>query len=199
MIGFEQSEVRESSLPSRSRSAVVGPAAATLFVVCTLGFVGLRAAGHAPQTTLIDLGEGAIASTVLLAQSCSNEVWAQCGGTGFAGETCCGPDEHCVARASEYSQCEPDCITATWGQCGGSIYFPAERRCCRPGDECIKRGDLFYQCVPACATAPLGPCGGKYHTGDQCCPKGYECKEKNQYISLCQAAAERSSRARGAL
>ncbi|KAI1827533.1 carbohydrate-binding module family 1 [Xylaria intraflava] len=39
-------------------------------------------------------------------QSCATE-WAQCGGTGWAGATCCSSGSTCVAQSDYYSQCVP--------------------------------------------------------------------------------------------
>ena len=37
--------------------------------------------------------------------SCTNKPWAQCGGTGWSGETCCPPGYSCVKQSGFYSQC----------------------------------------------------------------------------------------------
>merc|ERR1711971_1157109 len=45
---------------------------------------------------------------VAIFQSCSNALWAKCGGQGWAGATCCQAGAVCKFQSEHYSQCVPD-------------------------------------------------------------------------------------------
>merc|ERR1712107_306908 len=43
-----------------------------------------------------------------ISQSCSNALWAKCGGQGWTGATCCQTGSFCKFTSKYYSQCVPD-------------------------------------------------------------------------------------------
>merc|ERR1711874_850309 len=45
---------------------------------------------------------------VAIFQSCSNALWAKCGGQGWTGTTCCQTGSVCKFQSDHYSQCVPD-------------------------------------------------------------------------------------------
>merc|ERR1712232_322291 len=77
-------------------------------------------------------------------------LWAQCGGSGWAGPECCVAGSACVKSHKWYSQCKPTpsaTCSALWGQCGGSGW--AGRECCVAGSACVKFNKWYSQCRPA--------------------------------------------------
>ena len=86
-------------LSTRGKSLCAGSA-----LVASLVILGLTLSGSQNEAAV------AGASPIIAAEAgCTNGGWAQCGGVGFAGSTCC-PDAHsCTARSSDFSQCVPDC------------------------------------------------------------------------------------------
>ncbi|CBJ30292.1 EsV-1-166 [Ectocarpus siliculosus] len=76
------------------------------------------------------------------------DAFAQCGGAGYDGSTCCTAGYECEEMADCYSECRPrgDGCSESWGQCGGLHWEGPE--CCWPGAECVERSDQFHQCSP---------------------------------------------------
>eukprot|EP00903_Cladosiphon_okamuranus_P005577 g5551.t1 len=77
--------------------------------------------------------------------------YRQCGGTDYAGSTCCQPGYECTQMADCYSECRPrstgtECAEE-WGQCGGTGWTGST--CCA-GDLTCKdvAGAHFSQCRP---------------------------------------------------
>jgi hypothetical protein len=88
-------------------------------------------------------------------------AYAQCGGDGWKGPTCCIPGYKCTVKdAKYYSGCEPVpiCSNARYGQCGG--------------------------------TDGKGLPWNKANGHDDCCPDGFACTFKSQYFSQCVKKAE---------
>ncbi|CAM9767269.1 unnamed protein product, partial [Ectocarpus sp. 8 AP-2014] len=75
-------------------------------------------------------------------------AFAQCGGAGYDGSTCCRAGYDCEEMADCYSECRPrgDRCSESWGQCGGLHWEGPE--CCWPGAECVELNEYFHQCVP---------------------------------------------------
>merc|ERR1711879_379312 len=74
---------------------------------------------------------------VAIFQSCSNNLWAKCGGKGCTGATCCQTGSLCKFFSKYYSQCIPD----------GSLLQEQARRGLkiqrhRPGDHMLLQYDL---------------------------------------------------------
>lgn len=85
-------------------------------------------------------------------------AYAQCGGKGWTGKTCCIPGFKCTPDAKNpeyYSGCDPVpiCTNARYGQCGG---IDSDGK-------------------------PWTKAGGH----DTCCPDGFTCTYQNQYYSQC--------------
>ncbi|CBN75518.1 EsV-1-166 [Ectocarpus siliculosus] len=76
------------------------------------------------------------------------DAFAQCGGAGYDGSTCCTAGYECEEMADCYSECRPrgDGCSESWGQCGGLHWEGPE--CCWPGAECVELSDQFHQCSP---------------------------------------------------
>ena len=54
-------------------------------------------AGEAAAVALVGAADG----------GCPTEMWTQCGGEGFKGDTCCPAGASCIVRSSKFSQCVP--------------------------------------------------------------------------------------------
>eukprot|EP00903_Cladosiphon_okamuranus_P015678 g14476.t1 len=86
------------------------------------------------------------------------EAYQQCGGTGYAGSTCCTAGYECRDVAECFSECRPMAVAEDvdvdvdggcaeeWGQCGGTGWDGPT--CCLGGIECRKLSDHFFQCRP---------------------------------------------------
>ncbi|OQR84560.1 hypothetical protein THRCLA_10819 [Thraustotheca clavata] len=80
-------------------------------------------------------------------------VWQQCGGKDYKGDTACTAGNSCVKVNDWYSQCQPTPPNAnqlaTWAQCGGSANnFNANGKTCRDADKCLAYNSYYSQCVP---------------------------------------------------
>lgn len=164
------------SRPQRLALALLGGMGLVVFVAGREGREGRPAA--VPVFAVVTPS-----SQLALEEACPNKAWLQCDGLNFTGVQCCQPDDHCVVRSPEFSQCVPDCLTRTWHQCGGANF--TGDACCKPDDHCVARSPEFSQCVPNCANGPHGQCGGKYFKGDGCCSRGFICTAENDFVSSC--------------
>nr|AIG55911.1 secreted protein [Achlya hypogyna] len=85
------------------------------------------------------------------------DVWGQCGGKEYRGDTRCTSGNTCKVINEWYSQCQPggEEEIGTWGQCGGKNYKGATK--CAGGGECKAWSDWYSQCIPGsdAVTAPL--------------------------------------------
>ncbi|OQR91783.1 hypothetical protein THRCLA_08877 [Thraustotheca clavata] len=92
----------------------------------------------------------AIASANFLRETEANDVdlWGQCGGKEYKGDTKCAPGSYCKVFNEWYSQCQPggDNSVGLWGQCGGNGYNGPTK--CAEGSNCKKWSDTYSQCVP---------------------------------------------------
>jgi hypothetical protein len=127
---------------------------------------------------------------------CANAPFAQCGGDGWTGDTCCSPGYNCTFSNEYYSGCSPEdlCLTVQYGQCAGTVNgepLPKENMCCPPSFECEFVNQYFSQCVEKgtnstdCSPA-YGQCGGDGWEGYTCCIPGYSCEVDNEFYSGCQ-------------
>ena len=57
----------------------------------------LAPAGEAAAVALVGAADG----------GCPTEIWTQCGGEGFKGDTCCPAGASCIVRSTKFSQCVP--------------------------------------------------------------------------------------------
>ena len=101
----------------------------------------------------------------------------QCGGKGFQGSACCGPEADCVARSSDFSQCVPKAPGAGAGVAARSE--PKRAAVGWFGDPAQDPDDTV------CSTEPWTQCDGKGYSGDKCCPKGYTCTYRTDHFSQC--------------
>jgi len=135
---------------------------------------------------------------------CGNAEFAQCGGQGYAGDTCCPEYDECKFVNTFFSQCQPRglCLVPQYGQCGGSDNHQPPRpwtpenhhqQCCPPSFFCSYQNPHFSQCVynttanTTCASA-YDQCGGHGWAGKTCCIPGYECVAQTEYYSGCNPA-----------
>ncbi|KDO18552.1 hypothetical protein SPRG_16104 [Saprolegnia parasitica CBS 223.65] len=86
------------------------------------------------------------------------DVWNQCGGKEYRGDTACTSGNYCKVINEWYSQCQPggQSEVGVWGQCGGKNYNGATK--CTSGNTCKVWNEWNSQCVPSNdqpATAPL--------------------------------------------
>jgi len=100
--------------------------------------------------------------------------WGQCGGTNWAGATCCSvADSFCSAQSQWYSQCLPvgtnpfpaftleptqappapttPGLVPDWGQCGGANY-QGITSCSSATSTCSIQSNWYAQCLPAGTT-----------------------------------------------
>eukprot|EP00928_Gymnodinium_smaydae_P046865 TRINITY_DN31243_c0_g1_i1.p1 TRINITY_DN31243_c0_g1~~TRINITY_DN31243_c0_g1_i1.p1 ORF type:complete len:1186 (-),score=176.85 TRINITY_DN31243_c0_g1_i1:366-3452(-) len=86
-------------------------------------------------------------------------LWAQCGGQGWSGPTCCDERLTCSVISIWYSQCIPEDSPSTpspsvpvgqcsnlWEQCGGEAWKGPQ--CCDAGLQCQYVGQWYSQCIP---------------------------------------------------
>jgi hypothetical protein len=83
---------------------------------------------------------------------CRN-VWAQCGGSGYQGQTCCVTGSSCRRYSESWWQCtpvpdmsSPSSCSALWDQCGGESF--SGPTCCAEGSTCKSVSSKYSQCVP---------------------------------------------------
>ncbi|BGP54626.1 hypothetical protein JCM8202v2_002213 [Rhodotorula sphaerocarpa] len=133
--------------------------------------------------------------------SYSAAAYAQCGGVGYTGDTCCVSGYTCVFSNSYYSQCVPGSNPPST-----TTTTPAAPTPTPPG--CTGLQSAYdSQCVPGSnppsttTTTPAAPtptppgctglqsaygqCGGQGYLGATCCPTGYICSVSNPYYSQC--------------
>jgi hypothetical protein len=136
----------------------------------------------------LTLAAGAAAALLKGDDDCSNEAWAQCGGTGWAGDTCCPPGYNCTVDNDWFSGCalEDLCLVVQFGQCGGTDSdgnpWPEDQKCCPDGFECSYTNPFYSQCIEKGSnntdcSGPYEQCGGQGYNGTTCCVSGYECTE----------------------
>ena len=84
--------------------------------------------------------------------TCTNQEWAQCGGDGFTGPTCCQDYDNCSYINPYFSQCQPKhlCLVPMWGQCNGTdpkthTPWPVNKTCCPNGFECLEQNPYYSQ------------------------------------------------------
>jgi len=122
---------------------------------------------------------------------CGNKEFDQCGGQGFAGETCCQSYDNCSYVNDYYSQCQPKdiCLNPMYGQCGGFDHHQPPRpwtkdnhhqQCCPPSFFCEYKDQYYSQCqfnasTPTKCASKYAQCGGEGWTGPTCCIPGFEC------------------------
>ncbi|POY75491.1 putative Cellulose 1,4-beta-cellobiosidase (non-reducing end) [Rhodotorula taiwanensis] len=93
-------------------------------------------------------------------------AYAQCGGNGFSGDTCCVTGYTCTFANNYYSQCLPSAASPTSTSTSSSAPSPTPSGCTG-------------------AQTAYGQCGGSGYTGASCCPSGYFCSYSNPYYSQC--------------
>jgi len=141
-----------------------------------------------------------------LAATCTNKEFDQCGGKGFAGDTCCQTYDNCTVQNDYFSQCQPKdlCLTPMYGQCGGldpitKKALDPKKACCPAGFDCVMQNQYYSQCSPTTkptnCSQPYTQCGGKDGDGNPwgtkpedktCCNEGFECDVvKAKYFSIC--------------
>eukprot|EP00904_Undaria_pinnatifida_P014036 jgi/Undpi1/9763/HiC_scaffold_27.g12219.m1 len=89
-------------------------------------------------------------------------AYSQCGGSTWAGSTCCTEGYECEFLADSYSQCSPapeEDLQDSWEQCGGDGYNGSTE--CWSGAECVVRNQWYSQCIP---TANLSICSTRIVT-----------------------------------
>ncbi|OQR92672.1 hypothetical protein ACHHYP_03343 [Achlya hypogyna] len=76
------------------------------------------------------------------------ELWGQCGGNTYVGDTTCVAGSYCKFLGDSYSQCQPGGTDeiGVWGQCGGEGYTGATT--CASGSYCKTWNPQYSQCVP---------------------------------------------------
>lgn len=146
-----------------------------------------------------------VVSVALFATTtCTNNEFDQCGGSGFAGETCCPDYDECTIQNDFFSQCQPKdlCLTPQFGQCDGvdkdGNPLDPKKKCCPPSFHCTYQSQYFSQCSPDPPTgncsASYAQCGGQDSDGNpwgtkptekSCCDAGYHCAVTNKYYSGC--------------
>ncbi|KAL1503092.1 hypothetical protein AB1Y20_011155 [Prymnesium parvum] len=144
--------------------------------------------------------------SVAFAADCVNKEFDQCGGQGFAGDTCCPLYDNCTTVNTFYSQCQPKdlCLVPEFGQCDGvdktGKAWDPKKKCCPDSFHCEFQSKYYSQCKPnpptpgKCAQA-YEQCGGKDSDGNPwgtkdeektCCIPGYHCAVKDPvYYSGC--------------
>ncbi|CAK4664384.1 unnamed protein product, partial [Aphanomyces euteiches] len=83
------------------------------------------------------------------AEDAAIDVWQQCGGKNYNGQSSCTTGNKCVKIDEYYHQCQPDENKPgqpTWSQCGGKGY--TGKTDCREEDVCNKYNDYYSQCIP---------------------------------------------------
>ena len=115
--------------------------------------------------------------------------YAQCGGEGWTGPTCCIPGFECQKDAKNpkyYSGCQV-CLNTTSDPGAHLLVTSFHSLTC--ADVALS------QPAPVCSNARFGQCGGidaqqnpwdKEHHHDTCCPDGFACKYVNQFFSQCK-------------
>ncbi|EQC30514.1 hypothetical protein SDRG_11831 [Saprolegnia diclina VS20] len=102
--------------------------------------------------TLALLALGASANHYRSSEANTVELWGQCGGATYLGDTECAPGGICIPFGDAYSQCQPggkDQV-GVWGKCGGAGY--SGPTACAAGSACKKWSDVYSQCVPETST-----------------------------------------------
>jgi len=125
-------------------------------------------------------------STVMGDDTCENDAWGQCGGSGYSGSSCCPLGYDCKFDNDYYSGCSLAdlCLVVQYGQCGGTTPagapWPDDQKCCPGGFVCEYSSPYYSQCSPSGqnttgCSEPYGQCGGEGWMGPGCCATGYEC------------------------
>ncbi|GAA5855033.1 hypothetical protein JCM8547_002352 [Rhodosporidiobolus lusitaniae] len=115
---------------------------------------GKRAAARWEKRDEIELARRATPSNSVSKCSGTAGAYAQCGGTGFTGDTCCTDGWTCTYSNDYYSQCLPSTTTCTnsfYSQCGGKTFTGST--CCPSGSACVANGDYYSQCIPGASSS----------------------------------------------
>nr|AIG55910.1 secreted protein [Achlya hypogyna] len=111
------------------------------------------------QLTLALSALAAVASANHYRHTESNlvDLWGQCGGKNYAGDTACTGGNTCKVINEWYSQCQPGGSNeiGVWGQCGGKNYNGATK--CTAGNDCKAWNEWYSQCVPTAPATPSVP------------------------------------------
>lgn len=82
------------------------------------------------------------------------QVWGQCGGRNYNGETSCESLSNCIVINEWYSQCQPKPNDPSrvneWNQCGGLSYNG--NTLCQTWLTCVKLNDWYSQCLKTFST-----------------------------------------------
>jgi len=123
--------------------------------------------------------------------ACTKDKYAQCGGIGFAGDTCCPAGMWCMETSEWWAQCEP--CAETWDvRCSNpaSSFEPMNSPAPSPAALVPAPTQLVVSTTSppttACTNDDYDQCGGEGFGGNSCCPFGTWCMPTNQWWSLCQ-------------
>mmetsp|Transcript_18175 Transcript_18175/g.16245 ORF Transcript_18175/g.16245 Transcript_18175/m.16245 type:complete len:98 (-) Transcript_18175:13-306(-) len=81
---------------------------------------------------------------ISMGQQCK-EAFAQCGGGGYTGSTCCQNGYVCIALSEWWSQCNPPPCSNQWEQCGGTLW--SGPTCCKTPYRCNYQSEWYSQCL----------------------------------------------------
>lgn len=121
-------------------------------VYCSTGLLPSPApmpAVPTPSPTPISTSSSTSTTTVAGGEAQCGQLNDQCGGNGYAGQTCCVPGLKCVVAGPWYHSCQLD-DTSSYEcaqldqQCGGQSH--SGKNCCAPGLVCHQQSIWYHQC-----------------------------------------------------
>ncbi|KAG8809082.1 hypothetical protein FRC18_004738 [Serendipita sp. 400] len=143
----------------------------SLLVTC-LAVAGVYAGAVKRDTTVTSSPSSSSITPPVVSTSSSNCAprYAQCGGVGFTGPTCCQSGSTCTYSNSYFSTCVLDTLPTTTT----SSASPP------PASSSSSARTSSVIC-----TNLWGQCGGQAFTGPTCCPAGWTCVYINIWFSQC--------------
>ncbi|GAA6013517.1 hypothetical protein JCM10207_008877 [Rhodosporidiobolus poonsookiae] len=138
----------------------------------------------------------------------SSRQWAQCGGSGYSGATCCPSGYYCSYSNAWYSQCIPGSDTSSTAttttttssrsssssSSSSPSSFSTVTRSASTTSSASSAPSASASSAPTCSNAAYAQCGGLlFLFGESCCPTGYTCEYSSLFYSQCLPSAAATS------
>jgi len=133
-------------------------------------------------------------TTVSVQLDCVKSKYAQCGGAGFVGDTCCPGGMWCMRTDTYWSQCEP-CLETWDAACSetGPTQQPETSMTTTRTMTTTMTTTATTTTVSVqldCVKSKYAQCGGTGFIGDTCCPGDMWCMRTDPYWSQCEPCLE---------
>ncbi|KAJ3268689.1 hypothetical protein HDV01_002367 [Terramyces sp. JEL0728] len=117
----------------------------------------------------------------VVGSACSNTAYAQCGGAGFTGSTCCPSGYTCNYSSQWWSSCT---LSTSNNVPAVTTTVPAVVQATKTAPVQTTQNSNT-QPTQSGTVAPWGQCGGTGYTGSTVCQSGYQCTYSSAWWSSC--------------